>query len=38
VVVDLAIEEQPSSRPDEGGRPMARRMFDVVDVTEILMH
>jgi fermentation-respiration switch protein FrsA (DUF1100 family) len=39
VVVDLAIEEeQPSSRPDEGGRPMARRTFDVIDVTEILMH
>jgi hypothetical protein len=37
VVVDLAIEmEQPSSR---GGRgPMARRTFDVIDVTEILVH
>src|SRR5580658_8905947 len=23
---------------DEGGRPMARRTFDVIDVTEILMH
>src|SRR5580700_3248624 len=22
----------------EGGRPMARRTFDVIDVTEILMH
>src|SRR5258706_14335966 len=23
---------------DDGGRPMARRTFDVIDVTEILMH
>jgi hypothetical protein len=23
---------------DEGGRPTARRTFDVIDVTEILMH
>src|SRR5580693_560405 len=23
---------------DKGGRPMARRTFDVIDVTEILMH
>jgi transposase len=39
VGVDLAIEkEQPSSRPGRGGGPMARRTFDVIDVTEILMH
>jgi hypothetical protein len=36
-MVDLAIEmEQGASRRGRG--PMARRTFDVIDVTEVLMH
>lgn len=37
--VDLAVGlQQASFRPEWGGRLMARRTFDVVDVTEILIH
>jgi transposase len=38
VVVDLAIEEVQGCVQSEGGGPMARRTFDVIDVTEILVH
>jgi predicted transcriptional regulator len=38
VVVDLAIGEQEASSRQRDGGPMARRTFDVVDVTEILAH
>ena len=39
VVVDLAIEKEQGCLPsDDGGRPMARRTFEVIDVTEILLH
>ena len=37
-MVDLAIEAVQGCLPSEGGGPMARRTFDVVDVTEILVH
>jgi transposase len=37
-VVDLAIELKQGCVPSEGGGPMARRTFDVIDVTEILQH
>jgi hypothetical protein len=36
--VDLAIEAVQGCLPSEGGGPMARRTFDVIDVTEILVH
>ena len=37
--MDLAIaKEQPSSRPGRGREPMARRTFDAIDVTEILVY
>jgi hypothetical protein len=39
VGVDLAIEEEQSSLvSSRDGGPMARRTFDVIDVTEILAH
>ena len=38
VVVDLAIEMEQSCLPSRTGGPMARRTFDVIDVTEILVH
>ncbi len=38
VVVDLAIEMEQSCLPSGTGGPMARRTFDVIDVTEILVH
>jgi transposase len=38
VVVDLAIEMEQSFLPSRTGGPMARRTFDVIDVTEILVH
>ena len=38
VVVDLAIEMEQSFLPSGTGGPMARRTFDVIDVTEILVH
>ena len=40
VMVDLAIEEEQPSLPSgtRAGGPMARRTFEVIDVTEILMH
>jgi transposase len=36
--VDLAIEIEQGCLPSRGGGPMARRTFDVIDVTEILVH
>ena len=38
VVVDLAIVMEQSCLPSRTGGPMARRTFDVIDVTEILVH
>ena len=38
VVVDLVIEMEQSFLPSGTGGPMARRTFDVIDVTEILVH
>ena len=38
VVVDLAIERRIFPPVWDDGGPMARRTFDVIDVTEILMH
>ncbi len=37
-MVDLAIEMEQSFLPSGTGGPMARRTFDVIDVTEILVH
>ena len=37
-MVDLAIELVQSFVPSGTGGPMARRTFDVIDVTEILVH
>ena len=37
-MVDLAIEMEKSCLPSRTGGPMARRTFDVIDVTEILVH
>jgi hypothetical protein len=37
-VVDLAIEKEQPCLPSGTGGPMARRTFDVIDVTEILVH
>ena len=38
VVVDLAIEKRQPFLPSGTGGAMARRTFDVIDVTEILVH
>jgi transposase len=38
VVVDLAIEKVQGCLPSGTGGSMARRTFDVIDVTEILVH
>ena len=37
-MVDLAIEMEQFFLPSGTGGPMARRTFDVIDVTEILVH
>ncbi len=37
-MVDLAIETEEGFPPVWDGGPMARRTFDVIDVTEILVH
>jgi hypothetical protein len=34
--VELAIEKEQPSYVRDDGRPMARRTFEVIDVTEIL--
>jgi hypothetical protein len=36
--VDLAIRQEQRSHRLEGGGPMARRTFDVIDISEILIH